>query len=103
MPDAVPTAFGEISICRVISNPRLTSEAARVITIPAAVETISAGTCATNPSPTVSKVYVCAAAAMVMPCCSTPIVKPPRILTRVMTTAATASPRTNLLAPSMAP
>ena len=37
-----------------------------------------------------------------MPCCTTPIARPPTMLTAVMITPATASPRTNRLAPSMA-
>ena len=71
--------------------------------MPAAVETISAGICDTSPSPTVSVVKVAAASANGMPCRPSPIAKPPTMFTQVMINPATASPRTNFAAPSIAP
>ena len=51
-----------------------------VTTMPAAVETSSAGICDTSPSPTVSVVNVAAASANGMPCRTMPIARPPRML-----------------------
>ena len=77
--------------------------AARVTTRPAEVETTSAGIWLTSPSPTVSSMYTNAASATVIPCCITPITRPPIRLMNMMMMLAMASPRTNLLAPSIAP
>ncbi len=70
---------------------------------PAAVETISAGIWLTSPSPTVSRVKVCEASAMLIPFCATAMMMPPMTLIATIINPAMASPRTNLLAPSMAP
>ncbi len=74
-----------------------------VTTMPAAVETSSAGICDTSPSPTDSVVKVAAASANGMPWRTSPIAKPPNTLIVVISNPAMASPRTNLAAPSMAP
>ena len=74
-----------------------------VTTMPAAVETSSAGICETRPSPTVSVVKVAAASANDMPWRISPMARPPRMLITVMISAAIASPRTNFAAPSIAP
>ena len=76
---------------------------ARVTMMPAAVETISAGTCATSPSPTVRIVYCDAACASGSPRWITAMKIPPRMLMPVMSSAAIASPFTNFEAPSIAP
>jgi hypothetical protein len=70
---------------------------------PAAVDTISAGIWLTRPSPTVSSVKVCVASAKLMPFCATAMMMPPMTLMATIIRPAMASPRTNLLAPSMAP
>ena len=79
------------------------SEPARLTTIPAAVDIKSAGICDTRPSPIVRIVYVVAASNAVMPFCNVPIISPPSILIAVIISPATASPLTNLLAPSIDP
>ena len=71
--------------------------------IPAAVETIKAGICVTKPSPTVSLVKVSKASPKAISRCATPITIPPTILLPVINKPATASPLTNLAAPSIAP
>src|SRR6478735_4012782 len=70
---------------------------------PAASETIRAGTWVTRPSPTDSFVKTSAAFASDRPWCVTPMMMPPKMLMAVMIRPATASPRTNFEAPSMAP
>ena len=67
------------------------------------METISAGIWLTRPSPTVSRVKVCVASAKLMPFWATPMMMPPMTLIAMIRRPAMASPRTNLLAPSMAP
>ncbi len=74
-----------------------------IFLIPAAVETMRAGIWATKPSPTVRRVYFRAASARGNPTWRVPMTKPPIILIPVMSRPAMASPRTNLLAPSIAP
>ena len=54
--------------------------------IPVAVEMISAGTCVTMPSPTVSSVKVCSASDQLMPRCAMPMARPPMMLMRMMMT-----------------
>ena len=54
-------------------------------------------------SPIASMVYFCAASPMPSPWLTGPRISPPTTLMAVMTRPAMASPRTNLLAPSMAP
>ena len=81
----------------------LVSDAARLTMIPAEVEMISEGIWETSPSPMVSRVYVSAAWRMGIFSLITPMNSPPTILMTMMTMLATASPRTNLLAPSMEP
>ena len=71
--------------------------------MPAAVETMRAGTCVTRPSPMVSRVKVCDAAAKDMPCWATPMMMPPMMLMPTIKSPAIASPRTNFEAPSIAP
>ena len=71
--------------------------------MPAAMETISAGTCVTRPSPMVSSVKVWMASAKVMPSCTMPMMMPPMMLMKTIRRPAIASPRTNFEAPSMAP
>jgi len=63
----------------------------------------NAGTWVTSPSPMVSLVKIEAASRNGMPNWITPMNSPPRTLISVITMPAIASPRTNLLAPSMAP
>ena len=70
---------------------------------PAASDTTSAGICVTNPSPIVNTVYLLMASPMLSPWLIIPIRIPPNTLTNVMMRPATASPRTNFDAPSMAP
>ncbi|EDT37166.1 hypothetical protein BamMEX5DRAFT_7058 [Burkholderia ambifaria MEX-5] len=71
--------------------------------IPVATEITSAGTCVTMPSPIVSSVNVRTASANGMPIWATPTAHPPRMsMSRIMMPA-TASPLTNLLAPSIEP
>ncbi len=81
----------------------LDSEAAFVTTIPVAVEMRSAGICVTNPSPTVSKVYVDITSLRSIFIVVNPTIIPPIIFIIVMIIPTMASPFTNLLAPSMAP
>ena len=85
-----------------ISEPRPSWLEDFVTRIPAAVAMISAGICETRPSPTVRIEYTFKARTRGMPFIS-PITIPPTKLMPVMTIPATASPRTNLLAPSIAP
>ena len=89
--------------CRPSSLPRSFLADARVTRMPAAVEMISAGTCDTRPSPIDSSVNRWSESLMLMPFCAIPMAKPPSTFTIVISTAAIASPRTNLLAPSIAP
>ena len=72
-------------------------------TMPAAVETSRAGICDTRPSPMVRVVKVESALSIDICARSRPIARPPKMLIRVITSAEIASPRTNLLAPSIAP
>ncbi len=76
---------------------------ALVTSMPAAVETISAGICDTRPSPTVRRVKVWVASVKLSPFCATPMKMPAMTLMPVMMMPATASPRTNFEAPSIAP
>ena len=91
------------SIWSPISSPSELSLAPLVTRMPAAVETSSAGICATRPSPMVRIVYFSNAAPADMPVNAMPITRPPTMLMAVMMRPAMASPRTNLPAPSIAP
>ncbi len=71
--------------------------------MPVATEMRRALISLTRPSPTVRTVYVWIAWPMSKPFWRTPIVRPPTMLTTMMTMAAIASPLTNLLAPSIEP
>jgi hypothetical protein len=71
--------------------------------IPIAVESRNAGSVVASALPMDSSANVCAADAISMRSCATPIAKPATRLTATMTSAATASPRTNFPAPSIAP
>ena len=85
------------------SLPRLDSDVALVTTIPVPVEISNAGICETSPSPTDRIVNLDNASAIGIPCINTPIINPPITLTKVIRIPATASPFTNLEAPSIAP
>jgi hypothetical protein len=71
--------------------------------MPDAVERSRAGIWVTSPSPTVRMLYVSRARPIARFCWSTPMARPPRMLTAVMMSPATASPRTNFEAPSIEP
>jgi hypothetical protein len=75
----------------------------RVTRIATATDSKSAGICATNPSPMVRSAYVRPASETDMPCCAAPMMMPPNRLMKTINMPAMASPRTNLLAPSIAP
>ncbi len=103
-PAAIAIAFGCAITCRPMSRPRWppsSSEATRVTMMPADVEMTSAGICDTRPSPMVSTVYVLAAVATSSPRWSTPITRPPTMLTASTTMPAMASPFTNFLVPRL--
>ena len=102
-PAAMASGFGLLPSWRISATSAVPSMPPLVTTMPAAVETSSAGICDTRPSPAVSVVKVAAASANDMPCRSRPIARPPRMLITVMISAAMASPRTNFAAPSIAP
>ena len=102
-PAAIASGFGLLPSWRIRATSAVPSMPPLVTTMPAAVETSSAGICDTRPSPAVSVVKVAAASAKLMPCRSRPIARPPTMLITVMISAAIASPRTNFAAPSMAP
>ncbi|MNE98034.1 hypothetical protein D3C80_1964870 [compost metagenome] len=76
---------------------------ARVTMIAAAVDNSSDGNCATKPSPMVNKAYTLPASLNGMPCWSMPMSMPPMRLMNRISRPAMASPRTNLLAPSIEP
>ncbi len=88
---------------RMKSSPKPAFEPERVTRIPAAAEISSAGICETRPSPTLRSENRCTDSSALRPICTMPMTKPPMRLMPVMSTPAIASPRTNLLAPSIAP
>ncbi len=88
---------------RMKSSPSPASEPERVTRIPAEAEISSAGIWETRPSPTLSSENCWTDSSALRPICSIPMAKPPMRLMPVMSTPAMASPRTNLLAPSIAP
>ena len=92
-----------LSSWRMKSSPSPFSEPERVTRIPAAAEMSSAGICATRPSPTLRSEKRCTDSWAERPICTMPMTKPPMRLMPVMRMPAMASPRTNLLAPSIAP
>ena len=102
-PPTTMNSFGRLSSWVPRSVPRPASEPLRVTSTPVAIEMRRALISFTRPSPTVRTVYVVRAAPMSMPFCRTPTVRPPTMLTTMITRAATASPLTNLEAPSIAP
>jgi hypothetical protein len=77
--------------------------ATRVTKRPLATATISAGICATSPSPIDSSEYVWIAWSADRPRWPIPTTRPPSKLMATMTIAAIASPLTNRMAPSIAP
>ena len=102
-PAATAKACGREKSCLRNSAGRSVSVLLRVTSKPAAKEMRKAGTCVTRPSPMVSVVKTDAAWPGLMPASITPMNSPPTMLIKVMMMPATASPRTNLLAPSIAP
>ena len=96
-------ACGREKSCRRNSFGRLLSWLLRVTNMPAASEIRKAGTWVTSPSPMVSVVNSLPASPRLMPAWTMPMNNPPTILIRMMMMPAMASPRTNLLAPSIAP
>ena len=75
----------------------------RVTINPAPSAVMNAGTWLTRPSPIVIFVNSSAVGASSQPRSTRPTYMPPAMLTSVMMTPAIASPRVNLLAPSIAP
>ena len=102
-PPVTASACGRENNCRKNSLGKFVSLLERVTSKPAANEIKNAGTWLTSPSPIVSFVKISAAWVNDMPPCAMPITKPPMMLISVIKMAAMASPRTNLLAPSIAP
>ncbi|MNN51631.1 hypothetical protein D3C81_1662860 [compost metagenome] len=102
-PAATASALGEANIWRLICLPMSSEPDARVTMIAAAVDNNSDGNCATKPSPMVSSAYTLPASPKVMPCWKIPTAMPPIRLMNRINRPAMASPRTNLLAPSMEP
>ena len=100
---AVKSGRGRAKSCPASEKPSDSLPAARVTIRPVAVEIRSAGICAARPSPTVRMLKVWSASENVRPCCSIPITMPAKRLTATMIRPATASPRTNFEAPSIAP
>ena len=76
---------------------------ARATMSPAAIAMMKAGTCEARPSPIVSFVKTDTVLPKSQPLMNIPMAMPPMMFTPVMISAAMASPRTNLLAPSIAP
>src|SRR5580704_12274157 len=87
-PAAIASGFGLRPSWRISAASAVPSMPPLVTTMPAAVETSSAGICETSPSPAVSVVNVAAASANDMPCRIRPIVSPPTMLIIVMISAA---------------
>ena len=79
-PLARPSGSALPNSCLLNSSPSRFSEPARVTIRPPETEIISAGMTVTRPSPIVRTVYVSSARRKSMPCCSTPIRKPARML-----------------------
>ncbi len=102
-PEVIASAPRPAVSCLPSSLPRSVLLPERVTIRAAAIEITSAGIWLTSPSPTVSRVYTSAASITEYPFIATPTAKPPTMFTSVMMMPATASPRTNLPAPSMAP
>ncbi len=103
-PPATANACGRENSCLRNSLGRLVDWLLRVTSRPAASEIRNAGTWLTRPSPMVSLVKTARRrGASDMPAWITPMNRPPTMLISVITMPAMASPRTNLLAPSIAP
>ena len=103
IPEASSSGCESPRIClRNVSDSR-DSELDRVTIRPPDTEITSAGITVTRPSPMVRAVYVSSAFFRSIPCWKTPMRNPATILMTVMRIPATASPRTNFDAPSMAP
>ncbi len=96
-------ASGCDASCRGISSPMVCFSPARATIRPAAMAMMKAGICEARPSPMVSLVKTEMVSPKLHPLIAMPIAIPPMMLTSVMISPAIASPRTNLLAPSIAP
>ena len=102
--DTTPSAIGYCANCFASALSAAPSMPAFVTSKPAATETTSAGICVTRPSPTERQhVRVDQPRSIGMPCDMMPMMMPPTMLMNTIRMPAMASPRTNLLAPSMAP
>ena len=102
-PAAMASGLGLPPSWRISTMSAAPSMPPLVTTMPAAVDTSSAGICETSPSPTDKVVKVAAASAKGMPWRISPMANPPNTLMQVISKPAIASPRTNFAAPSMAP
>ena len=101
-PGAAPTADDEV-VAKGAFDDDDGVRAARKPETPAQIEVKRPGIWVTSPSPTVSDVKVASDSPADMPCWVIPMTNPPTRLMAVMTSPATASPRTNFAAPSMEP
>ncbi|OQA13177.1 MAG: hypothetical protein BWY62_01420 [Firmicutes bacterium ADurb.Bin356] len=101
------TTWGLANNCSERSEPKLLFVAERVTIMPADVETKSAGSCETSPSPTAASAYTVTTlsrgigAPVPMP--SAPIIIPPTMFMTVIIMPTIASPLINFEAPSIAP
>ena len=102
-PAATASACGESNTWPRIWVPMSCSLPTRETTIAEATEISRAGICATSASPTARVTYEPAAAPASMPCMVMPMTKPPTVEMNRISRPAIASPRTNLLAPSIEP
>jgi hypothetical protein len=102
-PAVSSSPVGWLTTWLVSSLPSCALEPDRVTIRAEAMAITKDGIWLVSPSPIVSFVKTDAVWAAGQPRSRTPIAKPPRMLMAVMMSPATASPRTNLLAPSMAP
>ena len=100
---AIPRATGKADNWVVKVLPKLFFEFDLVTRIPAAVEISNAGTWLTSPSPIVKITKRLAASPADIPIWVIPIIIPPKTFITVIIIPATASPLTNLDAPSMVP
>ncbi len=94
---------GWLATCPVSSVPRSALALERVTIRAAAIEITKLGIWLVSPSPMVSLVKTSAVWPAGQPFSIMPTANPPAMLIAVMRMPATASPRTNLLAPSIAP
>ena len=84
-------------------SPISSLEDTRVTMMAVAVDRRSEGIWAAKPSPMARRVYCSAAAPTSKLCWAVPTISPPMMLMMVIKRPATASPRTNFEAPSIAP